>query len=220
MEIYYAIGDIHGQSNLLNHALSYIKSKNGKDVIFLGDYIDRGPDSVGVLEILMKPKHGMNFICIKGNHEDMLLEEIEYSSGNFEDILFYCKIFKNQLNGYIPLNMVEWLQNLKHFHIIDNNIFAHAYYDVRLQENEQNLHTVMWYRFMVGEDFVGDGKFLTHGHTPYSNGPESMPSRINLDCDGKSGKQLCVGIYKRNVTGPIGYTMVYSDGSIKENIWG
>ncbi len=68
----YAIGDIHGQKAMLDHALSLIEADGGTDahVVFLGDYTDRGPDSRGVLDRLIAGRDaGRNWTCIMGNHD-------------------------------------------------------------------------------------------------------------------------------------------------------
>lgn len=70
----YAIGDIHGQKEMLDQALALIEADGGPDaeIVFLGDYTDRGPDSRGVLETLIAGQAaGRNWHCIKGNHDRM-----------------------------------------------------------------------------------------------------------------------------------------------------
>jgi len=70
----YAIGDIHGQKDMLDGALALIEADGGPDaqIVFVGDYTDRGPDSKGVIETLINgQKAGRNWTCIKGNHDQM-----------------------------------------------------------------------------------------------------------------------------------------------------
>ena len=212
---YYAIGDIHGQLDMLKTAVKYIKKNNGTKVICIGDYIDRGPDSLGVLEYLMDPPKNIEFICLKGNHEDMMVDPyFKYNSFNY-----YCGIFKVKTLGRLPHKVMEWMRDLKLFHIEGDNIFAHAYYDPKELPANQNPSAILWTRFIMGEDFGSNKLFLNHGHTPFRNGPEAMANRFNLDCSAKDGEQLCVGIYEEGVRGPIGYCMIYKDGKHKENIW-
>src|SRR6056297_1743724 len=73
---YYCIPDIHGVHNLLQKALNFIydKNPNGGKIVFLGDYIDRGPDNLGVLDTVMNPPAYWNFICLKGNHESIFVD--------------------------------------------------------------------------------------------------------------------------------------------------
>ena len=68
----YAVGDIHGQKDMLDRALALIAADGGADaqVVFLGDYVDRGPDSRGVIETLMTGvASGRNWVCVRGNHD-------------------------------------------------------------------------------------------------------------------------------------------------------
>ena len=75
----YAIGDIHGQAEMLATALNFLIQSllEPQDmVVFMGDYVDRGPDSRGVFELLhqFRNLHGAdNVVFLRGNHEDMLL---------------------------------------------------------------------------------------------------------------------------------------------------
>ena len=67
---YYCFPDIHGCSSLLNQALSFVykENPNGGKIIFLGDYIDRGPDNLGVLQTVMHPPENWEFVTLLGNH--------------------------------------------------------------------------------------------------------------------------------------------------------
>lgn len=70
----YAIGDIHGHKEMLDHALALIAADGGAEaqIVFLGDYVDRGPDSRGVIETLMDGiAAGRNWVCVRGNHDRM-----------------------------------------------------------------------------------------------------------------------------------------------------
>src|SRR6188768_3456861 len=69
-----AIGDIHGCLLQFNDLLNLVKPAKGDQVILLGDYVDRGPDSRGVLNrIIELKKSGMNLVCLRGNHEVMMV---------------------------------------------------------------------------------------------------------------------------------------------------
>jgi len=72
---YYVFPDIHGRNDLLQAALSFVyeQNPNGGKIVFLGDYIDRGSDNVGVLETVMNPPEGWEFVTLKGNHESMFV---------------------------------------------------------------------------------------------------------------------------------------------------
>lgn len=84
------IGDIHGCVNTLQKLLKRVSIRENDRIIFLGDYIDRGPDSVGVVEFIMdlKSMSGIEVIPLKGNHEQMFLEVLENSEDPTE-LSFY-----------------------------------------------------------------------------------------------------------------------------------
>jgi serine/threonine protein phosphatase 1 len=206
-KIYYAIGDIHGQKDLLNEALKYIYNKNGDKIIFLGDYIDRGPDSLGVLNIVMNPPEDKVFICLQGNHEDM-----------FHHDEWYCNIFKSQLKGKFDRDIQHWMRKLPLAYIVGENVFAHAWFDPTLSIDRQVSHFSLWNRFYSHEDYTGP-LFLVHGHTPKSNGPEQLKNRIDLDIGAMYGDKICVGIFKEGIRGPIGYAIIYKNGKVEENIF-
>jgi serine/threonine protein phosphatase 1 len=82
----YAIGDIHGQKDMLDRALSLIAADGGMDarVVFLGDYTDRGPNSRGVIETLIAGRDaGRDWVFLKGNHDRMFCNFVRY--GNEHD---------------------------------------------------------------------------------------------------------------------------------------
>ncbi len=75
----YAIGDIHGQKAMLEHALDLITQDGGPDahIVFLGDYTDRGPDSAGVIDMLIEGKAaGRNWSFLMGNHDRMFCDYV------------------------------------------------------------------------------------------------------------------------------------------------
>ena len=75
----YVIGDIHGELKALRGLLDYVQPGPTDLVIALGDYIDRGEDSKGVVDSLIELKQSTNFIGIRGNHEQMLLNVLDFS---------------------------------------------------------------------------------------------------------------------------------------------
>ena len=68
MARYYCIPDLHGRKDLLDKALEalYEQNPNGGKIVFLGDYIDRGDDSLGVVRTVMNPPEGWEFVCLMG----------------------------------------------------------------------------------------------------------------------------------------------------------
>ena len=84
----YAIGDIHGQRGMLDMLIEKVPLEKDDEIVFIGDYIDRGPDSRGVVDAVLEFKLAYpNTTCLRGNHEDMFLdyikEEGRYPKGIF-----------------------------------------------------------------------------------------------------------------------------------------
>jgi serine/threonine protein phosphatase 1 len=214
---YYVIPDIHGEYNLLKTALQkiYYDNPDGGKIIFLGDYIDRGPNSKIVVDIVRNPPANWQFICLRGNHEDMLYNCFNsyhytvYDTNVLEQYNQpYTKNFSSVLVDFPPSqemqDLLDWIETLKYFHIEDSNVFSHAFYDSSLSEDKQNLDLVMWQRMNDFEPFRPSEtiKFLTHGHTPRKHGPVSSPNRLNLDCGAVYYGRLVVAKFEKNVVGP------------------
>ena len=85
----FAVGDIHGCLHLLKKLIDIIQPTNEDTIIFLGDYIDRGPDSKGVIDFLIDLKDKTNCIFLIGNHEDMMLQ--------------YLKSYRNKVKKLISI---------------------------------------------------------------------------------------------------------------------
>jgi len=212
---YYVIPDIHGMSGLLKDALStiYHANPNGGKIIFLGDYIDRGPDDLGVLNIVMNPPENWEFVCLKGNHESMFVEAY-MNKTRFYDVDAAVAICGNpNVKTYVELydaidpEIVKWMDNLKLFHIEGSNVFAHAYYSDQTPPEEQRESQVVWQRMDDFETYYNDkqGFYLTHGHTPRKHGPVTAPNRLNLDCGAVFYKRLVVAKFQYGKQEPVDY---------------
>ena len=98
----YAIGDIHGQRTMLEDALARIESDGGANarVVFLGDYTDRGPDSRGVLDLLIEGQRaGRDWIMLRGNHDRMFLDYLE--TGNPQNPLIRAAKVRASGQGWL-----------------------------------------------------------------------------------------------------------------------
>jgi diadenosine tetraphosphatase ApaH/serine/threonine PP2A family protein phosphatase len=215
----YAIGDIHGCSDLLETLLDQITADNliradmqSKKLVFLGDYIDRGPDSARVIDILMRGlPDGYEAIFLKGNHEAMLLEALEDSksalfwmqNGGRETIASYA--FRKELLDsvsepdtddpmpvfaqHLPPEHLDFLTSLQHSYQCGDYFFAHAGVHPDRPLNEQKDRDLMWIRdrFLFSEkDF---GKTIVHGHTP-TREVDTADNRIGIDTAAVYGGKL------------------------------
>jgi serine/threonine protein phosphatase 1 len=201
----YAIGDIHGRLDLLMDLLSQIITHaNGRSckLVFLGDYIDRGPDSAGVLALVRRFQQQWpeSVICLKGNHEAMLLEVVTEPAvtswwlGNGGDNTLVS--FGVSHPGDLPADVLSWIAGLPTLYEDEHRYFVHAGLHPDLSLSEQDDQTKLWIRdefLLVDHDF---GKHVVHGHTPsQAGGPEVRPYRTNLDTGAVFGGPLTAGVF-------------------------
>lgn len=214
---YYCFPDIHGCSDLLNQALSFVYKQNpdGGKIIFLGDYIDRGPDNWGVLQTVMNPPEKWEFVTLLGNHELMFVDSYMngtpfYDTKAAQDIAGYKHdefILYDHIRQGIDRSIIEWMYNLKVCHIEDVNVFAHAFYDDSLAPEEQRTHNCVWTRMDDWMSFPSSnqGLYLTHGHTPRKNGPIKSHNRTNLDCGAVFYNRFVIAQYRKGTRGPVAF---------------
>lgn len=186
---YYCIPDLHGRYDLYSLAMRNLDEKDPTKIIFLGDYIDRGPQSVEIMEALRLYDGKHELITLMGNHEAMFLDDDAYDDQAYHQL-------KSSKNSY-PIRV--WMEKLKLFHIEDVNVFAHAVYNPR--RTEQVPKEVLWHRMSDSESYESE-LYLTHGHTPRTHGPILSPNRCNLDTGAFHTGILHIGCYENNVKGP------------------
>ena len=195
----YVIPDIHGRFDLLRVALGLIEghAKGKPNIVCLGDYIDRGPQSREVVELLMRSPYK----CLKGNHEDMLVEAFTLGEGHAGNWIrnggdATLKSFKGE-DGLMLLTKKHllWMNCLPLFHKDAHRYYVHAGIsdpDRPLKEQKQSL---LWHRYMGGENEPYRGKHVVHGHTPERDGPLLLSNRTNLDCGAVFWGRLVVGVF-------------------------
>jgi serine/threonine protein phosphatase 1 len=198
-----AIGDIHGCLEQLQSLLLQVNPTAQDQVVFLGDYVDRGPASAGVIELLIE--FGKKFpgtVFLRGNHEQML---IDYLAGK-DPGMFLLNGGTNTLNSYekmglwpIPDSHIDFLSRLQNYALIDEYIFVHAGLRPGIVLEQQSALDMLWIR----RDFIDSdfdwGKTVVYGHTPLSE-PFFSATRIGLDTGCVYGRQLtCCEIKTRTV---------------------
>lgn len=214
-EIYYAVPDLHGRADLLAGFLAYITAQHpdGCTVVFLGDYINRGPESRKVVDMLMHPPTGFTFICLRGNHEAMFLTSVKYPARVFEYRTWDQFLEKRQHPKGLPYfavpeTIVDWMRALRLFHRIDDNIFAHSIYDARVPPDRQQESHLLWDIFDDPDEVWDPGEehlFLVRGHQTVPDGPHiHHNTRLDLDCGAIDGR-LVVGVFRKGQRGPVGF---------------
>lgn len=201
MEKIFAVGDIHGHYNKLVALMDKIDIDKEKDtLIFIGDYIDRGPSSYEVVEHLIRLKmHYKNIVFLKGNHEDMLekylagTDRLSYLANGGHKTLEQYLMRRQGENAYpIPSEHLDFIKSLVLFYQTDDYIFVHAGLRKKVPLERQNPTDLLWIRndfILSNYDF---GKRVIFGHTPFSE-PLVQPNKIGIDTGAVYGNKLtCV----------------------------
>jgi serine/threonine protein phosphatase 1 len=203
----YAIGDIHGRHDLLTELLAKIAADD-KDrgpaatrIIFLGDLVDRGPESAQVVDTLLRLKRDHpNTHFLLGNHEEVFLEALK---GDEQALKFFIRIggretilsygispsryttlsyseLQDELGDLVPAEHIEFLSGFEDMVIVGDYAFVHAGIRPGKALPEQKAKDLRWIR----EEFLNfNGSFekiIVHGHT-ITERAELLPHRIGLD---------------------------------------
>lgn len=214
----YAVGDIHGRLDLLDEVLARVDADMAMHPasnainVFLGDYIDRGPDSKRVLERLISCCVAQPTVCLMGNHEAYLREFLNNPDilsiwrhyGGLNTLLSYGlaptrktdaqehQKLASDLNRLLPTSHREFLSSLKQYFICGDFFFVHAGIRPGVCLTKQSEDDLLWIReeFLLCEDSFG--KMVVHGHTPVLE-PDVRPNRINIDTGAyATGRLTCL----------------------------
>lgn len=224
-ETIYAIGDIHGQLAMLENALDRIERDGGRNarIVFLGDYVDRGPDSRGVIDLLMQGQaEGRNWICLKGNHDRLfewfvappeprqdahLLVGYHWfheNIGGLETAQSYGvdvperirqKELAAEFRAALPDGHLDFLQGLQLSHREMGKFFVHAGVRPGVPLAEQDEEDLLWIRQEFLKDTRDHGALIVHGHTPVK-APELKPNRLNLDTGAGYGRPMSIAVFE------------------------
>jgi serine/threonine protein phosphatase 1 len=219
----YAIGDIHGCSDLLVRLLRNVRDHAaGRPyrLVFLGDYIDRGLDSAGVVHIVreLQKVDAENVICLKGNHEDMLLQCVAdlgktlwwLENGGDETM----RSFGVSSPRAVPKAVLEWMAGLQTSYEDARRIFVHAGLAPGRPLTEQNDRDRLWIREPFLSSDFDFGKHVVHGHSPLAGlRPDVRHHRTNLDTAAVFGGALTAGVFTPLQDRPIEFLQAFwSDG--------
>jgi serine/threonine protein phosphatase 1 len=184
----YAIGDVHGCYDLLVRLLDDIHrdaERRGRAarMVFLGDYIDRGPGSKDVLAILMAgpQRAGDQWICLTGNHEELMLQASTSESSAAHWLRQGGGETLASFGGKIPDDVSAWCGALPAMFDDGLRLFAHAGLRPGVPIDGQQRRDLLWIRDEFLLSSADHGRLVVHGHTPDLAGPTIRPNRINLD---------------------------------------
>jgi serine/threonine protein phosphatase 1 len=197
----FAIGDIHGCFNKLVLLMDTVDIDFNQDtLVFMGDYIDRGPDSFEVVEYLMRlKKKYSNIVLLKGNHEEMLLNYLSGSdrylylaNGGQQTIESYMDRPYNIKMGPIPSDHLDFFKSLDLFCETEEYIFVHAGLKKKVPLKEQMADDLLWIRKNFIKTNYDFGKRVVFGHTPFPK-PLVESNKIGIDTGAVFGNKLtCV----------------------------
>jgi serine/threonine protein phosphatase 1 len=196
----FAIGDIHGCLDRLRKLLAVIDVDWAADtVVFMGDYIDRGPASKEVVDAVleMRGKHE-RVVCLMGNHERMFLNWLD----GREEGLFLANGGRSTLRSYgiapdatgreakVPPDHLAFFRSLLPFYETETHLFVHAGVRPGIPMEIQDPHDMIWIRH---EFFLADHglkKTVVFGHTPFTGEPFVGEKRIGIDTGAVYGGTL------------------------------
>ncbi|WP_339028239.1 metallophosphoesterase family protein [Bradyrhizobium symbiodeficiens] len=202
----YAFGDIHGCVDLLHNSFAVIDEDLGRNPVdravevFLGDYIDRGPQSSQTLDLLIERSRMRETICLKGNHEAYFLNVLRDPSkigdwrqfGGLPTLMSYGinpplnptaaerTDLISTLLELMPPSHLQFLRGLKPSFTCGDFYFVHAGVRPGIPLREQQETDLLWIRDEFLESKENFGKFVVHGHTPVE-APDIRHNRINID---------------------------------------
>ncbi|MGR3821586.1 MAG: metallophosphoesterase family protein [Salipiger marinus] len=214
----FAIGDIHGQIDRLHEALEMIERDADRDapVVFLGDYVDRGPDSRAVIDTLMRGQaEGRPWTCLMGNHDRYVLRFLDnplYDDPQTSRPLLWTDpplggratlasygvnvgdhrtldAIRDDAAEAIPQAHLDWIAALPRLHEADHQIFVHAGLRPGVPLDAQAEDDLIWIRKPFLETEHDWGRLVVHGHTALDF-PQLYANRLNLDGGAGYGRPL------------------------------
>ncbi len=201
----FAIGDIHGCVDELTAMLSAIAPTRGDTVVFVGDYIDRGPAAREVIDFLLELRQGQaDYLFLKGNHEDMMLSFLGLPGHYGESFLFNGGAPTLESYGVsegalahalerIPPSHMDFLKTLATSYLHPPYLFVHAGISPLRQLEEQSVEDMLWIR----QEFIFNthrlGATVVFGHTPMRAVMVDLPYKLGIDTGlVYGGKLTCV----------------------------
>ena len=216
----YAIGDIHGRTDLLRLQLAQIEADETLHrctrsiIVFLGDYIDRGPDSRGTIDLLLACERAREVVFLKGNHETFIRRFLDKpeslsdwrSLGGLETLVSYGlrpplsrshrdhEQLSQDLLAALPRRHLLFFDSLPLCFTCGDFFFVHAGIRPGVALHKQTEDDLLWIR----DDFLHEGspfeKYIVHGHTPVS-APDIRSNRVNIDTGAfATGRLSCIAI--------------------------
>ena len=172
-----AIGDIHGCSRALDALLAAVELQRGDTLVTLGDYVDKGPDSKGVLErlIALAAREDVTLVPVLGNHDQMMLEAHRgraayWLAGYGPQTLASYGLGPDEVIG-LPAEHVVFLERCVDYHETEEHLFVHANAAPDLPLAETPVYPLRWEKLCAERSRPHQsGKTLICGHTTQTSG--------------------------------------------------
>lgn len=168
-----AITDIHGCNRTFRALLDKIAFTTEDELFLLGDYVDRGPDSKGVIDTIFQLQDdGHHLTCLRGNHEQMLLDQSKTEPGQFFNLYpglvetlvsFSCRHARE-----IPQKYLDFLNGLPYYHELEDYLLVHAGFNFSIPDPLKDREAMIWERHWytkINKQWVNN-RIILHGHTP------------------------------------------------------
>jgi serine/threonine protein phosphatase 1 len=211
----FVIPDIHGRLDLLDEGLAEIavRSKGEEDtIVTIGDYVDKGPASKGVIDRLLSDVERYELVCLKGNHDAMMADALRDHSKMMD---WAGKGGDAALASYgggaadVPQSHVDWLDRLRLFHVDAHRLYVHAGVDPETPLDRQSEKTMLWKRYPKGYSGGFGNLHVVHGHDNDPGGPLLYEGRTNLDTLAWKTGRLTIGVFDDDRPGgPIDFIII------------
>jgi serine/threonine protein phosphatase 1 len=197
----YIIGDIHGCDSLLEKLLQKIAwDPETERLIFLGDYIDRGPNPKRVVDLILELSKRGNVDCLMGNHEGLFIHflstgdpRLSLSNGGETTFRSYGIESgieqREQAISLVPPAHLEFYRSLRFFIELEEYLVVHAGLRPGVALEKQTPEDLLWIREPFLHSHYDFGKIVVFGHTPFRQ-PLIMVNKIGLDTGAVYGNRL------------------------------
>jgi serine/threonine protein phosphatase 1 len=212
----YVVGDIHGCFDELACLIEHLPLTTSDRIVFLGDYVDRGPDSKRVISYLLElaKKTRQELVFLKGNHEDMFLGYLGLE-GLYGDMFLYnggsatlasygitatAATSAAEVLPRLPPGHIEFLRRLRQYYVAEGFLCVHAGINPLKSLEEQSETEILWIR----NEFIANPHRLPYtvifGHTPQREIFFDLPYKIGIDTGLVYGNKLtCIELEERTL---------------------
>jgi len=228
MEKIFVFGDIHGQLGKLENLVAKLNLTVDDTLIFLGDYVDRGPDSCGVIELLLKLNKSHKCFFIKGNHDHVFFYDVLHNGNhlNKSNLGYWSDGAKETFKSYrkAKINPDDHLESfyrlLLPYYVNHKRLFVHAGFNPSYPINDQPDKSIYWWdRTLITEavkmhskssltisESFNEFDTIYIGHTPVQNWGYTIPCKWtniwNLDTGAgrsPSEKLSCLEVFSETI---------------------